>query len=190
MSDDGMFPRTAEERLAAVRQRLEADIVRREKSIAKAQEKLSDAVYTLAEFDAAVVGLAQQNRPDGGMHEVLQEISRRVNDGELDHEGVTVTAKISLGEAEYVKTAGKGPVVYVDWPGGETHRVEVGEHTRFSNLVAGYLAELPEDHPHKNAELADFAVLDCASENAPRDPKEVVQTEDYGHEFKIWRAES
>lgn len=77
------------------------------------------------------------------------------------------------------------PIVRAFYPGEEHVRItDVGENTRFGELVADYLAVLPLGDQHKNDAIELYAVIDADADVA-RPLDAVIVPADYGLEFRV-----
>ena len=184
-AQEQMFPVTEEERIATLRSNLASDLSKKEgkrdaaaSALMDANETLEEARGLLAVFDHLVAERASRRAgltPDEVAESIAQEAAEIVNSGALDGDGVTVTAEAATETDPYES------VVIALYPDDEEpHVTKIGAHTRYSELVADYLAAAGLDE-----EIDDYEVWDEQDPKQPRMLKDAIDGADYGKRLRV-----
>jgi hypothetical protein len=178
-----MFPMTEEERIALLRSNLSSDVEKREAkrdaaaaALGDAQEAYDGSRVLLAVFDHMVrerndqrAAVTVDSAASSGVDQVTGEVtSKGEPDDVTDNIGAEATPEPAVS------------VVVVLYPGSdEPQVVKIGQYTRYSQLVAGYLSEAGLDHA-----IADYAVVgEDGSED--RNLEAIISGDDYGKRLMV-----
>jgi len=178
-----MFPAKEADRAQVVLNYLLTQRDKAEKAVANAEEKLSD-ICALIDKQQRVLALLRDHSVSQSTDEVEIVEDAEVTEEEPDRIGIDGVALADDG-TEYETATGEvvdpEAIVYLQRPnGGNAFPTDVGEQTRFGELVADYLTEEGLD-----AEVTDFQII--GPEGMERSLRDAIPRGMWGQTFRVVR---
>lgn len=148
----------------------------------KAEERLAAARGLVSDIDRAIHELGKMDRGKS----VMQAAADIVNSGALDSGGITVTASVTPAVDPITGEVAPATVSAV-YPGDdEPHETQVGDRTRYSELVADYLTAVGLHDVVDADEWTVVARRELTQDGGGyRSLHDVIAPEDYGAELAV-----
>lgn len=185
-----MFPAQEADRAQAVLNYLLGRQQKAEKALATAEENLNDVELLITKQEHVLKLLR-----DHSVTQATDDETEIVEDAEVEEEelpaidGVAVTPEGIEFKTATGEIVTDGPVVYVIWPDGTKLISDVGEYTRYGELIADGIDEDGEE-PEDFYVAGPIEVHDGEEMAAACDPSDVIPQTQWGLNFRVLRKEA